>query len=367
MSINGIGTYGYSVTAGYRYGQAKKTETVTRDQNRSETLRKSEMAGGSFVLHYFDHEEGERTVGASCGRDYSISAYIPKDFDPENPVYKVKVWDKDGNVTERMVDLKKVDPENSDYIDMFAYSSYLECSGKCPGAQSAFMGASRDPHGMGDMRHDDLFDKVDWMGRLKAMMQMQYDAGNLTGYLDYKKYWDFLQDTPGTQEERITGKYNNIPENPVSAEKAAEEEKLTVSYNGTVLRDRSKMDKKYTDKETGISFYVADGKHPYITGEDVEKLRELCASTGEPFLKKMCEITGMIRHLDENTTAYIGDNGTVIKSKDGRELSLDTSSLSYDVLSFMFQNIGASDDYFNKRYWADQIQSAAGRYLTGDF
>ena len=32
----------------------------------------------------------------------------------------MKVWDKDGNVTERMVDVSKVDTTGSDYIDMFA-------------------------------------------------------------------------------------------------------------------------------------------------------------------------------------------------------------------------------------------------------
>ena len=49
----------------------------------------------------------------------------------------MKVWDKDGNVTERMVDVSKVDTTGSDYIDMFAYSSHLLASWKCPGAQSA--------------------------------------------------------------------------------------------------------------------------------------------------------------------------------------------------------------------------------------
>ncbi len=34
-----------------------------------------------------------------------------------------------GNVTkERMVDISKVDPNSSDYLDMFAYSSHMRCS-----------------------------------------------------------------------------------------------------------------------------------------------------------------------------------------------------------------------------------------------
>lgn len=366
MSIYGIGSAGYPAAAGYRYGRTEIRTGAESFTKYAETLRRSDRADGTFVLHYFDHEDEERAVGASCGRDYSISAYIPKDFDPENPVYKVKVWDKDGNVEERMVDVSKVDPENSDYIDMFAYSSYLECSRKCPGAQSAFIGSAGDPYKMTDMRHEDLFARKNWQERLGAMMQMQYDAGNLTGYLEYKKFWDFLENDGIAENRREVGGYDRIPENFVSADRKTEEaseEKLTVYYNGVPLR-RSADDKKYTDKETGISWYVADGKHPYLTGEDVDKLKKLCAETGEPLLKKMAEITGMIRHLDDNTTAYIGDNGIAIMSKDGRQLSIDTSSLSYDVLFFMFGNIGVSGDYFNEKFWTGKMQDAIGNYLT---
>lgn len=80
----------------------------------------------------------------------------------------------------------------------------------------------------------------------------------------------------------------------------------------------------------------------------------------------MAEITGNIRHLDENTTAYIGDNGTLIISKDGRKLSLDTSALSYDVLYYMFQNPGGTKDYFNESYWSDYMKDIVPEYLTAD-
>lgn len=49
---------------------------------------------------------------------YSLTVYQPNDFDPANPVYKVKAWDKDENVTERMVDVSKIDKKNSDYIGL---------------------------------------------------------------------------------------------------------------------------------------------------------------------------------------------------------------------------------------------------------
>lgn len=39
----------------------------------------------------------------------------------------------------------------------------------------------------------DFFDKANWLNVIKDIMQMQYDAGNLEGYLDYKKFLDFLE------------------------------------------------------------------------------------------------------------------------------------------------------------------------------
>ena len=133
---------------------------------------------------------------------------------------------------------------------------------------------------------------------------------------------------------------------------------LQVWYKGKPLEEWATTDPKYTDKETGFSWYVRDGKHPYMTGEDAEKFKQMCKETGESWLKKFAEMTGTIQHLNDNTTAYIGDNGTAIKSKDGKELWIDTSSLSYDALMNMFKNLPKSGNYFDSSYWQKNIQKA---------
>lgn len=38
---------------------------------------------------------------------------------------------------------------------------------------------------------------------------------------------------------------------------------------------------------------------------------------------------------------------SAIKTKDGKELFVDTSSLSYDMIMNMFKNLSKSDDYFD--------------------
>ena len=135
-----------------------------------------------------------------------------------------------------------------------------------------------------------------------------------------------------------------------------DDKKLIVSYQGVSLEEWAKTDPKYTDPETGISWYVRDGIHPYMLDEDTEKLKQLCEETGEFPLKKFGEIVGTIQQLDENTVAYVGTNGTVIKDKDGNELFVDTSHLTYDMIMDLFNNLPETDDYFDSSYWNMQLK-----------
>ena len=133
---------------------------------------------------------------------------------------------------------------------------------------------------------------------------------------------------------------------------------LTVWYGDKTLEEWAATDPKYTDKETGFSWYVRDGKHPYMTGEDATKFKQMCKATGESWLKKFAEMTGMIQKLDDNTTAYVGTNGIAVMGKDGRQLSVDTSFMTYDMIMNMFKNLPKNGNYFDSSYWQKNIQKA---------
>jgi len=188
MSVSGIGAANdYPV---YRPGKAAGNVS---DNNFSRQMNRME-AGNIHTLHWFDTPEGDKPLGALGDKgNSSITVYKPKDFDPENPVYKVKTWDAEGNVTERMVDVSKVDVTNCDRADMFAYACYLTDSGQYPEAQSTFC---RIP--VSDEQPENLSDsfqagKFNWLRLAENFMQMQYDAGNLQGYLAYRKFVDFFK------------------------------------------------------------------------------------------------------------------------------------------------------------------------------
>ena len=134
-----------------------------------------------------------------------------------------------------------------------------------------------------------------------------------------------------------------------------------ILLEGVPLEEWALTDPKYTDSETGISWYIRDGKYPYMVGEDAEKFRKLCEESGEFPLKKFGEMTGLIQKLDDNTVAYVGDNGIAVKSKDGKEMFVDTSGLSYDIVMDMFRNLPRNGNFFSNKYWSDNIQKAQAR------
>lgn len=174
--------------------------------------------------------------------------------------------------------------------------------------------------------------------------------------IDYTEHYKTLmsQRTMASLSRWQNKETNQSEENGKIAGEDKKPRKITY-YQGMPTETWALTDSKYTDKETGISWHVRDGKYPYMSGEDAENFRKLCSETGEFALKKFAEMTGLIQQLNDNTVAYIGDNGIAIKSRDGQELFVDTSDVSYEALMKMFRNLPKSDNYFDKNYWLNNI------------
>lgn len=191
MAINSVGGY-----AGMQYPTEYKTRNTDKGAGTFEQqVGKAAPRGDVLTLHG-ECEEGERRVTAWADNvsKTSMSVYEPKGFDPKNPIYKVKVWDPDGNMTEHMVDISKIDPNNCSTIEMYAYSAHLSGTGECPDALTKFMMAhahQRDAGG-GDS-YEDMFKNVDWVSVIKDAMAMQYRIGNMEGYLGYKTFLEALE------------------------------------------------------------------------------------------------------------------------------------------------------------------------------
>lgn len=195
MSVNGIGASGYPIT-GY---ETRKKEQNAVGGNFAKQAAEAVQASGqvSATLHGADEGSGDIAVSswADVVNGSSISVYKTQDFDSENPVYKVKIWDKSGNVTEQMVDVSKVDPKNCDTAEMYAYTANLKESGKGSFEDTVLKAAVAKAVKNAEQRNSaswSFSEKTDWVKIVNEIMQSEYSYGDLKGYMEWKKFLSFL-------------------------------------------------------------------------------------------------------------------------------------------------------------------------------
>ena len=195
----GLGSTGYNMT-GLNFGDVFQRAAlgINSAGNRTSTGISSvgNRTSAELRLHgKADAGTGEQIVGSFINVQAGTSSaiYKTKDFDESAPVYHVKTWDMDGNMTERMVDLSKLNPRSSDEVDMYTYSWHLNNSGQYPQAQLKFAVArayQQAAQASGFQSY--MPTKTNWVDVVNSLMQTQYNVGNLQGYLDYKKFLGFL-------------------------------------------------------------------------------------------------------------------------------------------------------------------------------
>ena len=123
----------------------------------------------------------------------SMTIYKGQDFNEEEPVYHVKIWDEEGGITKRKVDIAKIDSKNCDEVDMLTFSAHLSISGQYLQAYFKFASAKVYAQKKQAACYPDIFQNTDWRAIVRDFMQIQYDAGNVKGYLEYKKFLAFLE------------------------------------------------------------------------------------------------------------------------------------------------------------------------------
>lgn len=194
MSVSGIGAAGYPV-AGY---ETRRTERNAAGGNFAKQAAQAAGQTQTATLHGADEGSGDIAVSswADIVGGSSISVYKTPDFDPANPVYKVKTWDREGNVTEQMVDVSKVDPKNCDTAEMYAYTANLKESGKGSFEDTVLKAAVAKAVKNAEQRNAGSWsfsEKTDWVKIVNDIMQSEYQYGDLKGYMEWKKFLGFLE------------------------------------------------------------------------------------------------------------------------------------------------------------------------------
>ena len=149
------------------------------------------------TLHGDDEENGDIAVYSNIDfvNGKSITVYKPKDFDSDNPVYKVKMWDASGNVTEEMVDVSKVNPKNCNAIEMYAYCANLKENGQGNFVDTVLKAAVAKAVKNAENKSVswNFAEKMDWVEIANEIMESSYRYGDIKGYMGWKKFVDLLE------------------------------------------------------------------------------------------------------------------------------------------------------------------------------
>ena len=194
MSVSAITT---NHPTGYETRKTQRTPSENNFAKSMAGMTRANKTGATVALHGSDEETGDIAVSSwvDVVNGSSTTVYKTKDFDPENPVYKVKTWDKAGNITERMVDVSKIDPKNCDTVEMYAYTANLKETGKGDFKETVLKTAIAKAVKNAEQNVAGLWNhsiKINWVETVKDIMQSHYGYGDLKGYLEWKKFLGFL-------------------------------------------------------------------------------------------------------------------------------------------------------------------------------
>ena len=157
----------------------------------------TEMASPNLNLHISKEGEAEKSIGswANALSGNSVTVYEPADYNAADPVYKMKIWDKDDNlIEEKEIRINDIDPSNADSYELYALSVYGEKSGKNKDVVLSFVLAQdlKETEHYGSGGGYDLGVKENWLDIVNKIMKQQFEVGSMDGYVRFKEFLDYL-------------------------------------------------------------------------------------------------------------------------------------------------------------------------------
>lgn len=190
MSVSVIGGYNYS----NYYARTNRT-TVKDGGMVSDSLSNIGNVSSNITLHFSGTEDSGNALTAVGFPDgSSASVYKADNYNQANPEYRVRYWDKEGNYSDTNVKVNDIDPSNASYLEMLAYTTYSDVQGMTKNAYGNFLQAASGVNGNITYDANSINEKKDYMSMVKEFMQLQYDCNNLTGYLSFKQFYDYMKD-----------------------------------------------------------------------------------------------------------------------------------------------------------------------------
>lgn len=176
----------------YNYTQPQY-KTNTRSNQSTNNFGSVQTCPSSNITLRMNDGEGNKAITCiGFPNGGSASVFKSNNYTDSNPEYLVKYWDKESGEQEILVKPQEVNPENASYLEMLAYSTYLDEKGYLSDAFGSFTKAAMGTDVSKSYDSNSINEKIDFKAMIKSFMDMQYNAGNLKGYLSIKKFYDFM-------------------------------------------------------------------------------------------------------------------------------------------------------------------------------
>ncbi len=168
MNIGGINT----IPSAMRSGMTRANRQTAKKSDTMQNVTAVSTNSGNFNLKL----GGMTSLAYPDGSN--ITVYKADSYTKDTPFLRVVTTDANGKETEQIIDPKEVDMTNATDKEMLALNEYLVDEGV---ADSAYT--------LGIFTDDSATDtKKNFADILKELRDMQYKAGNLSGYAEYNKF-----------------------------------------------------------------------------------------------------------------------------------------------------------------------------------
>lgn len=210
-----------------------------------------------------------------------LEARYADDSTAENPIVEVRISEEFGEPIVFRVNINDIDPKNATQAEMFALCSHAEAQGI----------STADRNG------------VSYMSLIEYAGIGGYEAANIEDFVGKKQNWvEIVHEAEKAEIDPTkniadvwTQMLKDLFEKMLAEQEIDFKEAGLFAYNiGLPPKEQTLTDQKYTDEKTGISWYVGKDGIPYMLEEDTEKLIRFCKETGEDWLKKVAELTGLV-------------------------------------------------------------------------
>lgn len=297
----------YSVgnMVGYHKAANVCNALVNLHDEQNGTVKQLEGTEGIVRVSYMEGTLKSGIIGLSSfgtGDNFHLlEAGYADDSTTDNPIIKVRISDESGANKEFKVNINDIDPRNATQLEMFALCSYAEthgisdldkncCSYKTL-ADCAFIGGYEES----DIA-DFVEKKQDWVEIVDKAEK--YGKNGKTNVKIADMWIQMLKNLFEAFQENTDLSDESVEDDSASDEQEKHFKETDVFSNNIGLppKEQTLTDERYTDDESGISWYVGKDGSSYMLEEDKEKLISLCNSTGENWLRKLEQMTGFAFH-----------------------------------------------------------------------